>query len=158
MKLQKLSIDETDFMDAFARDLQFHDPSSRSTYLNLKSGEIIWVYDDDEDGYLESGRPEEENKAIRSLVEAAPDQYLEIPGLDHGDHHEILKEFLDSDWTNNKEACINARSAYSGSIGRWIKSVGDDNIIEAYFKFRVWRAKQMAEEFLRGNGIDPVWI
>jgi hypothetical protein len=156
--VRKLDIDEMLFRQAFDRDTDFHDAFPRSPYLNMETGEILWAYEDDEDAYMDVGVSPLENQAIRKLIAASPDRYLEIPGLAHGDHHDILQEFLDSDWTEDKETKSIARNAYFGSIGGWKKSLEDDSILHAFYDFRDLRTKQMAEEFLRRQGIDPHWI
>jgi hypothetical protein len=106
---------------------------------------------------MKFGIPPEENDAVRQRITGTPDRFLEIPGLDHGDHHDILREFLASNWTEDEGARTSARAAYSGSIGRWKKSLGDDSAIHAYYDFRDRRTKDMAADFLRENGIEPLW-
>ena len=91
------------FLMAFERDIDFHEPYPLSVYLDLDSGLVIWVYDCDNDAYSEVGISEEENKSNRKLVNDNPERYLEIPGLSHGDHHQILQDFLDSQWTDDQE-------------------------------------------------------
>ncbi len=156
--MRKLKIDEMLFRRAFDRDADFHDAFPRSPYLNMETGEILWAYEDDEDAYMDIGVSPYDNQAIRNLIAASPDRYIEIPRLAHGDHHDILQEFLDSDWTEDEETKNIARNAYFGSIGGWKKSLDDDSIIHAFYDFRDHRTKQMAEEFLRKHGIDPQWI
>jgi hypothetical protein len=142
---------------AFDRDLAFHDAYPQSAYLDRKSGEILWVYEEDEAAHMDVGIPPEENAAARRLVAAAADRYLEIPGLDHGDHHEILREFLASNWTDDEKLKSRARAAYFGSIGGWKEAVGDERVVHAFYDFRERRTKQMAEDFLRRHGIEPQW-
>ena len=156
-KLRNLTIDHTLFSMAFDRDVPFHDIYLQSAYLDRESGEIYWVYEKDENAEMEAGIPAEENRAIRERIEATPDRYLEIPGLDHADHHDILRAFLRSDWTDDEEMWRRAHNAYSGSIGGWKRSVADRTIIHAYYAFRDSRMKEMAEEFLRDHGIEPQW-
>jgi hypothetical protein len=48
-KLQKVSIDFYIFFRAFARDVDFEDTHPQSTYLDLQNGDILWVYEDDEE-------------------------------------------------------------------------------------------------------------
>ena len=93
-KLRNLTIDHTLFSMAFDRDVPFHDIYLQSAYLDRESGEIYWVYEKDENAEMEAGIPAEENRAIRERIEATPDRYLEIPELDHADHHDILRAFL----------------------------------------------------------------
>ena len=156
-KVRKVTIDQACFRLAFDRDVGFHDAYPLSTYLDLDTGEIIWVYEDDENAYWEMGIPADNNRAKRECIEAAADRYLEIPGLDHGDHHEILRKFLDSDWTEDEETRSEARNAYFGSIGGWKKSLDDERIVYTFYDFRDRKTEQLAEEFLRKNGIEPEW-
>ena len=86
-----------------------------------------------------------------------PDHYLEIPGLDHGDHHDILKAFLRSDWTDNEERSRNAEMAYFGSIGGWKESVNDEEAVHRFYDFREQKITILAEEFLQEYGISPIW-
>jgi hypothetical protein len=155
--LRKLVIEEVFFNLAFERDVDFQDVCPQSTYLDLESGEIIWVYEEDEDAYVESGISKEENLEMRERIEAASDRYLEIPGLNHSDHHEILQEFLNSDWTDDEETWRKARDAYFGSIGGWKKSLKDERILYAFYDYRDRKTKKMADEFLREHGVDPEW-
>ena len=155
--MQSLTIDESRFLGAFARDVDFHDDYPQSEYLDLKSGDILWFYDDDDEAEISAGISAEENATLRQPVVDNPDGYLEIPGLDHGEHHEILEEFLASDWTDNENLKSWAAKAYFGSIGGWIENVDDDSAVNAYYNFRDRKTTQMAEEFLRSHGIEPQW-
>ena len=156
-KRRTVSIDQAMFAIAFGRDVDFHDEYPILTYVDLETGEVMWVYEDDDDAEMAAGVPAGDNSANRHRVEADPNRYLEVPGLDHGDHHEILREFLDSDWTPDAAKRARARNAYSGSIGGWKKSINDDTIIHAFHDYEDRRTKEMAEDFLRGHGIEPVW-
>ena len=115
----KLLINEVVFLMAFGRDKDFHDTSPQSVYLDLDTGEILWLYEDDE-GAESAGVPPQESAALRQRVATSPNRHLEIPGLDHGDHHAILREFLRSDWTDDDDARHRVSQAYFGSIGGWI--------------------------------------
>jgi hypothetical protein len=155
--MQSLTIDEILFLQAFARDLSFHDDYPQFRFLDLKSGDILSFYDSDEQAEISAGISAEENAELRQPVADNPDGYLEIPGLEHGDHHDILKEFLASDWTDNENLKSWAESAYLGSIGRWKKKVDDDSAVSAYYNFRDRKTTQMAEDYLRSHGIEPQW-
>ena len=154
--MQVLAIDETLFRMAFNRDVDV-EIYPQSAYLDHQTGEIRWVYENDEHAEMEDGIPAVENKATRQRITETPDRFLEIPGLNHDDHHKILQEFLASDWTKDKEAESRAYAAYSGSIGGWIQRVNDDRAIHSYYDFRDGRTKELAEEFLRRQGIKPQW-
>jgi hypothetical protein len=98
-----------------------------------------------------------ENQKLREKIDSAAEIYLEIPGRSHAEHHEILQEFLKSNWTSDGELRKRAYDAYSGSIGRWIEAVGDRNVVHSYYyNFRDSKIKEMAEEFLHEHGIKPL--
>ena len=145
------------FMMAIGRDVDFHDACPQSTYLDRRTGEVVWLYEDDDDAYGEVGIPAEENREGRERVAAEPERYLEIPGLDHGDHHDILRQFLRSDWTGDDARWRRAGEAYSGSIGRWKRDVRDEEAVHAFHAFQEEQIAKLAEEFLLENGVVPEW-
>ena len=155
--MQSVPINELMFLDAFERDVDYHDTCPQTAYLDLETGEVVWVFEEDEDAEMYAGIEPEQNEAVRVGIEASPEKYIEIPGRDHSEHHEILREFLASDWTEDKELRIRAREAYTGSIGRWIDTIGDRAVVHAYYDFRESRIKEMMKEFLHEHGISPLW-
>lgn len=158
--MKKLTIDQDDFIRAFGRDADFHDKYPQTTYLDLRTGYIRWLYDDDEEAESDLGVPAEENRVLREQVKATPSEYLEILGFSHGGHHAILKEFLASSWTSDEQQREKAHAAYFGSIGGWIKTIQDTELADAvpcYYHFLDLRKRQLAKEFLHKNGIDPGW-
>ena len=150
-------IDKALFTMAFGRDVDFHDTYPQVVYLDRQTGDVIWIYGSDHDAEMEAGISPDENRQEREAVDAAPERYLEIPGLDHDDHHRILQRFLRSDWTRDDERWERAQGAYRGSIGKWKRDVGDEDAIHAFYDFREAEIEAMAEEFLRENGIEPIW-
>jgi len=154
---QGLAIDQSLFMAAFGRDVDYHDISSQVTYLDKYTGDVIWVYESDDDAYLEVGITANENRLERERVAANPDRYLIIPGLDHGDHHDILKAFLGSGWSDDEQQIQNAETAYLGSIGGWKDNVNDHAAVLAYYNFLDRTLLMLAEEFLKAGGISPTW-
>ena len=142
---------------AFGRDVDFHDAYPQSTYLDRLTGDIIWLYDEDDDAYIEVGVASEENRADRERVASDLHRYLEIPGLDHGDHHDILRRFLHSEWTEGAALRARAAEVYSGSIGRWKRDVRDDDAVQAFHAFREVHITRLAEQFLLDNGMKPQW-
>ncbi len=156
-KLQKLTIEWISFELAFSHAPNPMYASTQFACLDRQTGEVIWVHENDEEADMEAGVPAEENRAARQRVEAAPERYLEIPGLDHGDDHDILRAFLNSDWTDDDALWRKTNDAYTGSIGRWKRAVNDRDIIHAYYDFSNEKAAEMAEEFLREHGIQPDW-
>lgn len=155
--MQVLTIDEMLFRMAFDRDVDCHDSYPQSTYLDRQTGEILWVYKEDEDAQMEVGIPPAENQSLREHISASPGRYLKIPGLNHGDHHDILRKFLASEWTDDEAAKGKAQAAYFGSIGGWKKTVKDGSAIYAFNEFRDQQMQRMAEEFLSQHGIEPQW-
>ena len=145
------------FVLAFGRDVDFHDVCPQSTYLDRHIGDVVWLYDNDCDADMEAGIPAEENCEGRERVAAEPERYLEIPGLDHGDHHDILRRFLRSAWTDDDALWQRAAQAYSGSIGRWKRDVRDRGAVLAFHAFQEERIAKLSEEFLSENGIVPQW-
>ncbi len=155
--MQSLAIDRSLFIMAIGRDVDYHDSLPQITWLDRSTGDVLWLYECDEDAFFEVGIPAEENREERERVEAEPERYLEIPGLGHGEHHGILREFLRSGWTGDDARRRRAEAAYSGSIGRWMREVGDEEAVRAFREYREARIAAMAEEFLRENGITPAW-
>ena len=152
-----LGIDRDLFTMAFGRDVDFHDTVPQLIYLDRQTGDVVWLYGSDDDAEMEAGIPADENRQERQAIAAEPERYLEIPGLDHDDHHRILRRFLMSDWTRDKARRRRAEDAYRGSIGKWKRDVGDEDAVDAFYGFRDAEIVAMAEAFLRENGIEPVW-
>ena len=155
--MPKVIVEEFMFLHAFERDEDFTDPCSQFAYLDLETGKVIWVFEEDDDARMYAGIDPEENMALRNQIDAHPDRYLQIPGRDHGEHHDILRDFLDSEWTDDEELWTQARNAYSGSIGGWKEEVDNHDVVHAYYDFRDRRIKEFAEEFFRDNDIQPIW-
>ena len=38
-----------------------------------------------------------------------------------------------------------------------MEEVNDQEVVHAYFRFREHKIKELAEEFLKESGIQPVW-
>ena len=150
-KLRGLRIDYRVFLQAFGRDVDFHDHYRLTTYLDLKSGKVLWVYENDDDAPSEGGFSVEGNITNRVSIDANPKNYLVIPGLTHVQHHEILREFLSSPWTDDSEKRRIAEWHYDGSIGRWVRSVDDEARDAFFYDFRESKFKEMAEEFPNRN-------
>ena len=49
------------------------------------------------------------------------------------------------------------QNVYSGSIGRWKEGVDNPDAVHGYYDFRDLRIKEMAEDFLQENDIQPIW-
>ncbi len=156
-KLKKLTINKIDFELAFSHPPDPMYASTQFACLDRHTGEVIWAFDTDEESELYAGIPAKEIRAVRQRIETARERYLEIQGLDHGDDHDILRAFLNSDWTDDDEVWRKTKYAYAGSIGRGKRAVNDRDVIHAYHDFSNRRAAEMADEFLREHGIEPDW-
>ncbi len=113
---------------------------------------------------METGILEEENQELRMKVESYPNDCLEIPGLTHNEHHKILQEFLNSDWTDNEELKNRVQDVYYDvgcSIGRWRKTILESydsyEIPNTFEKYKETCIEQMAVEFLGENGVEAIW-
>lgn len=150
-----LSIDITLFLMAFGRDADYENPAQLA-YLDLVSGSVIWFFEEDEDAEM-YGLDTEENAAQRNRIGCDPGRFLLIPGLSHGELHDILKSFLASDWTDDDRQRTFAQNSYTGSIGRWKKTITDQDIMHAYYRFRDQKIAELAELFLLENGVKAEW-
>ena len=151
------AIDGALFLLAFGGDTDYHDVYPLTAFLDRQTGDVLWAYADDEEASWNADVAPEENADLRRRVEADPERYLEVPGLSHGDHHDILRAFLASEWTGDGGRRTRAREAYSGSIGRWVRRVGDDGAVRAYYDYQDRAVVERAEGYLRAHGVDPVW-
>ncbi len=154
---EKLAIDRIEFELAFGRDEDAYFSYETTPYLDRQTGAIVWVYEVDEEAEDEANIPAAENRAQREAIAAAPARYLEIPALDHGDHHDMLRAFIKSDWTDDDDLWRRVYEAYTGSIGRWKRAVPDRSVVDALNNFQERRTAEMAEDFLHANGIEPAW-
>jgi hypothetical protein len=145
-------IDRKRFLLAFNRDARYHDRFPQTVYLDRETGDVLWVYQNDEEAEAEGMRAGQ-NDEHRERVEANPARYLEIPGRSHNCHHEILRDFLDSDWTDDPHEKALAKDVYDWSIGGWLTAVENEHAVKAYFEYKEATLRQMAQQFLRDNQI-----
>jgi len=68
--MQSVPIDEVMFLDAFERDVDYHDTCPQTAYLDLATGEVVWVFEEDEDAEMYAGIEPEQNEAVRVGIEA----------------------------------------------------------------------------------------
>lgn len=152
-----LAIDKDMFLMAFGRDADRYAMGPDLSYLDRRTGEVMWIFKTDEEAELRGCSPADGNRRDHRHAEAEPDRFLEIPGLRHNDHHDFLKAFLKSHWSSDERRRLNAEEAYSGSIGRWKRQVRDEEAVRAFYDFRDDLITKWAEEWLRDNGIVAVW-
>lgn len=153
-----LNIDTYPFMLAFEHSIDYETTETgRRTYLDCETGELLWLYDDDRDATIYEGISPEDNAELRDHIAAHPARYLEIRGLTHDDHHELLHGFLESDWTDDDDMRLIAHLAYNGTIGDWRYQVGEE-IYAAFESYRMDAIQGLAENWLVKNRIMPNWV
>lgn len=136
----------------------FEGGEEQIAYLDLESGEVILVWESDEEFESTTNAVPEENRRNAEAVEANPDRYAELPELDSFDANEMLQEFLDSSWTDDAKLRSRARDAYRGSIGRWKKAIGrDPRIIHPWNAYEERaRLQRIADHFREEHGVELV--
>jgi hypothetical protein len=157
-----IKIDQAKFMVAFAADGDYHaEVGAIKTYLDRKNGALLTALAD-----LASARVNFGDSAVEDFlenaadVERAPGRYLEVPPMSHGQHHEVIRAFLDSQWNHGQERRNHALNVYypRRSIGCWLREVGDQETIDLYRAFKEEEELRLAEEFLRREGVvDFQW-
>lgn len=165
MTKRTITIDWGLFHKAFDVDEEFNNIYFIDRYLDKNSGDIIFIYEDDDTATMDGGDAIE-NKKMRTLLKENPDDYLEIIGRSHGESHEILQNFLASSWTDDENLKNYVRGLYYTSIGGWKESVENDSdlemdsetIIEAYQKYERVTIEQAKDTFLTQNGIKYKWV
>lgn len=99
--IEELDIDQTRFVDtAFGRnqfDYKIIGPDH--AYLDCDSGEIFWIYRDEEKAKNHHYRTKKRkmDSLRREMIKVHPNHYLEIPGKTMEEHNKILVEFLNSE-------------------------------------------------------------
>ena len=154
--LRALKIDFGQFLSSFDRNERSMEPYT--AFLDLESGHIEWLYEDDADAESLSGTASE-NADLRELISRCPSRYIAISALARSEVHGMLDDFLVSDWTSDARTKKRANEAHLGSIGRWIYELGDDDgaTVDAFRDFQGDAIQTLAEDFLREQGIEPRW-
>jgi len=159
---KKLEIDSGLFEIAFNVDVDYREPYPMTKYLNLVTGEILFIYDED-DAAACDGLDPIYNKKLKKIVHKNRQQYIKITGLSHGTEHEILKDFLASNWIEDESVKTIAQGCYFKSIGGWkneLKKRDDvdaDFIICEWHRFHDQAVEGLKEKFLLDNNIDFKW-
>ena len=155
--LKEISVDEAPFRMAFEQDVPDPDIDD-SVFLELGTGDVYWIADSDKDAATVWGISENENRTMRLKVKAEPDRYPNIPGLSHGEHHDILEDFLASDWIKDENMKNFANASYTRTISHWIEEVKDhEGILENYESFKQNEINRRIRDFFRGYGIRVKW-
>ena len=161
--MEAIEINQVFFMQIFGADAGFRpDLECQKVFLDRESGELVDTISDPFMAEMQMGKDAvEELSEDTAYIKAHPEQYLEIESMGHGEHHSVMQDFLCSKWTTDQARFDNASNVYypRKSIGYWIKNVGDQGAVDAYYAFNESEKIRLAEEFLRNNGVvDFVWI
>ena len=105
-------------------------------------GDQVQVFKEDKDATVVSISAEE-NKETREELESNPSRYLLIPGLKHGQLHNIFINFTESDEMATKET-----TPYFGSIGGWFKQVNKPEIKYAFKDYLETVGEKEAEKYI----------
>lgn len=158
-----IPIEQWRFLKTFGSDGDYDSYSQyEEVYLSVTSGELIDVAIDPTMIALNYGEEMAEEMLFnQTVVEAKPDKFLLIPSMSHGQQHDVIQDFLASNWTPDTSRKDQASGAYyqRRSIGFWLREVNDSQAIDAYFRFKEVAILQRAEAFLRANGITEfLWV
>jgi hypothetical protein len=132
-----------------------------TAYLGKASGAIVLAQSD----YLDPSIGMEYGQDLldeifegKAMVDGNPEKYLRIPTMSHGDHHAVIQDFLESDWTSDTELKDRIRDVYypRKSIGAWLEDV-PESAADKYFEYRSAAIEARAEKFLRENGVEFKW-
>jgi|GEM_PF-2538249 len=159
----RLPIDERLFLDAFGRDRDFpvrapfFHYAAYTNYLDRRTGKVRRLYGADSgadrDPYCRMTA--NDNRAFQFCLLLSPRRYVELPGLPHSKHEELLRAFFASGRTNNS-----ARVAYEGRVWKWEQAMfeaGRANTVHEFHAYRDEQLRIMATEFLHEVGIEPDW-
>mgnify|MGYP007073201389 CR=1 FL=1 len=134
----------------FSQDSYNQNSLSNRLFIDKVTGEIEWHMPE---GGAEFCLSEDE----LSEREENAERYVEIAPRGHGEHHEILQQFLESDWTDDEALKDRASATYGcpkKSIGGWLNNA--DTPSEARAAFESYKYDYLEQEltnFLAEHGI-----
>ena len=106
-------------------------------YVDLETGKIIILYEDDLLAEADAGIEPAENQEKKNLVSSNSKRFLKLPEISHGEQHQILHGFIYSNWTDDKELKEKALFQYDNSFGRWMKAIELDlDILNAWYDYK----------------------
>lgn len=129
-----------------------------NNYVDLETGKIDIVYDNDNEAEAIAGVSIAENQEKKLLYSSDHKRFLKLPELTHIEQHQILQDFLYSDWTDNKELRDKALWHYNSSIGGWLKGLSHDiDILDAWYEYKQNYIETYTKLFFR-NAINELEI
>lgn len=155
--MRPLTVDLNDLKMAMQMASEDFPEGPQQPWLDLQTGEVVWVWEDDEAFAETTNADPRENARLREATEAVPSRYAAIPDINTTDDNEMLRDFLRSDWTGDDELWRRASSAYHGSIGRWKRAIHHDPaIMDPWHRFEDQEIRRRALEFLAELDIQPI--
>ncbi|MEE9192521.1 MAG: hypothetical protein V3U04_07930 [Candidatus Aerophobetes bacterium] len=113
-------------------------------YLNRGNGELLSIYEDEEEVENMFGLSAEETRNLRREVENNPEVYLEFPVPGHAQWHEWFQEFLEQ---------RDRSEEYFGSIGGWIKQYASEEDYRDWENFKPSCVVRYAIEIATAAGV-----
>lgn len=155
--MRQLPVDMTQLEIAMEMDPDSMIEGEQEPYLDVQTGEVVWVWESDEAFADTMNEPAESNARLREAVDADPDRFVFIEALDVADDNETLADFLGSDWTEDDALHRRASEAYTGSVGRWKRAIGHDAaILDAWRAYEDGAVRRRALALLAEHGIEPI--
>lgn len=134
MGKMKLELDTFELI--IAKDLEY-EVIKQINYLDLKTSKLLIIYENDSEAEDIAGIEPTENREKKNLVSTNSKRFLRLPVISHSEHHQILQDFLYSNWTDDKELQDKALWNYNSSIGKWLKNIKDDPAIrDAWYDYK----------------------
>ncbi len=154
--MKHLAIDKL-FIEIFEIDRDY-DVCDCSYYLDIENGTVIVIDSEfEQDETIWNGDSWISVDSMKQVIEENGDRFIEITGLSHSDHHDILWKFIQSNWTDDEEYLQKAREAYFGSIGGWKKEIGyDEYILNNWEVFKEEEILRRALKFFHDHQIEPL--
>ena len=116
--LRELDVDfDSDQVIAWLNQDSDYYPYPYKVYLNREKGDLVCVWECDDDADTEGISTVEDNQRLRHQVTESPEMFLDIPVPNHAQRHLWFQEFLEK---------IGRSEEYFRSIGGWFAEYGED--------------------------------
>lgn len=142
--MMQLTINDAQLVISYFGQDSDYSSQRGSCVLDRSNLSIQWILDDNE---LDAD--------LLSSIDKHPERYLAIPTLNHDDHHDILRMFIGTEWTDDVQLREAAKTAYLPmSIGAWREKVNDRTWNE-FDNFRETRCTELLTAFFNQHGFEP---
>ena len=62
---------------SFGRDADFHDIFPQAAYLDIETGDVIWIFEEDQDTEMAAGIDPGENQKFREKIDSSTEEMAE---------------------------------------------------------------------------------